>query len=89
MFVVALWIPGIRDERLPGKFFGWVLPAAGKSSGQGRIRVCISRWRLLGRRSAHVIATFYHQWVLRDGLLSRMWPSRAGARVGAVRTAGD
>jgi len=26
---------------------------------------------------AHVVATFYHQWVLHDGLLWRMWPGRA------------
>src|SRR6266849_4477217 len=25
----------------------------------------------------HVVATFYHQWALRDGLLWRMWPRRA------------
>jgi cytochrome b561 len=34
----------------------------------------VSNWVLVAAIGAHVAATIYHQWVLRDGLLWRMWP---------------
>jgi cytochrome b561 len=65
----------------PVKFFGWVLPAWAPANA-GLKEACsvvhnVSSWALVAAISVHVMATFYHQWVLDDGLLWRMWPRRA------------
>jgi cytochrome b561 len=33
-------------------------------------------WVLMAAIAVHVSATFYHEWVLHDRLLWRMWPWR-------------
>jgi cytochrome b561 len=49
-----------------------------------------SNWVLVAAIVVHALATFYHQWVLRDGLLHRMWPrgGRERQRAVAARSSG-
>jgi cytochrome b561 len=72
---------GSAVSGFPVKFFGWVLPAWAPANA-GLKEACsvlhlISSWALVAAIGVHVVATFYHQWALRDGLLWRMWPRRA------------
>jgi len=72
---------GSAVSGFPVKFFGWVLPAWAPANA-GVKEACsvlhlISSWALVAAIGVHVVATFYHQWALRDGLLWRMWPRRA------------
>ena len=82
MFVAALsGYLGSAVSGFPVKFFGWVLPAWAPASA-GLKEACsvlhlISSWALVAAIGVHVMATFYHQWALHDGLLWRMWPRRA------------
>jgi cytochrome b561 len=67
----------------PVKFFGLVLPAwaaanAGLKEACSVVHV-LSSWALVAVIGVHVVATFYHQWVLHDRLLWRMWPGRAAS----------
>jgi cytochrome b561 len=69
---------GSAVSGFPVKFFGWVLPAWA-AANVGLKEACsavhlVTSWALVTVIALHVIATFYHQWVLRDGLLGRMWP---------------
>jgi len=73
---------GSAVSGFPVKFFGWVLPAWAPANA-GLKEACsvlhlVSSWALVAAIGVHVMATFYHQWVLRDGLLWRIWPRRAG-----------
>jgi len=70
----------------PVKFFGVVLPAWAPASPMLK-EACsvihlIASWGLVIVIGVHLAATLYHQWVLRDGLLQRMWPT-SGRRGGA------
>ncbi len=85
MFVDALsGYIGSATSGYPVKFFGLVLPAwaganvAAKDACSVVHLVC--NWALVTAIGVHVLATFYHQWVLRDGLLWRIWPKRAVAQ---------
>jgi cytochrome b561 len=66
------------------KFFGWVVPSwAGAHDAVKDACSLIhlaSSWLLAAAIAAHVAATIYHQWLLRDGLFWRMWPSGGRAR---------
>jgi cytochrome b561 len=82
MFVAALsGYLGSATSGYPVKFFGWVLPVwAGANTAVKdacSIVHLVSNWALVAAIGVHVVATFYHQWALRDGLLWRMWPRRA------------
>jgi cytochrome b561 len=94
MFVDALsGYLGSATSGYPVKFFGWVLPSwAG--SHEGIKEACsvvhlVSNWILMAVIGAHVAATAYHQWLLRDGLFWRMWPGggRRGRRPAGARGA--
>jgi cytochrome b561 len=72
---------GSAVSGFPVKFFGWVLPAWA-AANVGLKEACsavhlVSSWALVAAIGLHVMATFYHQWVLHDGLLWRIWPRRA------------
>ena len=94
MFVVAFsGYLGSATSGYPVKFFGWVIPAWAGANVEVKdacsvVHLAVS-WLLVMAIGVHVIATFYHQWVLRDGLLWRMWPQRTGARGRPVRAASD
>lgn len=80
MFIAALsGYLGSATSGYPVKFFGWVLPAWAGADDAVKDACSfvhlVSNWVLLGAIGAHVTATIYHQWVLRDGLFWRMWPS--------------
>jgi cytochrome b561 len=77
MFVVAFGgYLGSAVSGFPVKFFGFVLP--GWLPGNAVLKeACTivhlwSSWGLAAAVAMHVAATLYHEWVLRDGLLSRM-----------------
>jgi len=81
---------GSAVSGFPVKFFGWVLPAWAAANA-GLKETCsvvhlVSSWALVAAIGVHVTATFYHQWVLHDGLLWRIWPRRA-TRSGGQRAA--
>jgi len=81
---------GSAVSGFPVKFFGWVLPAWA-AANVGLKEACsvvhlVSSWALVAAIGVHVMATFYHQWVLHDGLLWRMWPGRV-TRSGRQRAA--
>ncbi len=81
---------GSAVSGFPVKFFGSVLPAWTPANAALK-EACsvvhsISSWALVAVIGLHVMATFYHQWVLHDGLLWRMWPRRA-MRSGRQRAA--
>jgi len=82
MFVDALsGYLGSAVSGFPVKLFGVVLPAwAGAHPAikdACSVVHLVSSWALMIVIGLHLAATLYHQWVLRDGLLWRMWP-RAG-----------
>ena len=82
MFVAALsGYLGSATSGYPVKFFGWVLPAWAGANAAVKdacsVLHLMSSWALVAAIGVHVMATFYHQWALRDGLLWRMWPRRA------------
>jgi cytochrome b561 len=69
---------GSATSGYPVKFFGWILPAwiganATVKDACSVIHLATS-WVLAVAIGVHVAATSYHQWVLRDRLLLRMWP---------------
>ena len=72
---------GSAVSGFPVKFFGLVLPAwaAANSALKEACSVvhAVSSWALVVAIGLHVIATLYHQWVLRDRLLWRMWPGHS------------
>jgi cytochrome b561 len=75
---------GSATSGYPVKFFGWVLPAwvganAAVKDACSVIHL-VTNWVLVVAFGIHVAATFYHQWVLRDRLLWRMWPWARGPR---------
>ena len=81
---------GSAVSGFPVKFFGWVLPAWA-AANVGLKEACsvvhfVSSWALVAVIGIHVMATFYHQWVLHDGLLWRMWLRRT-TRSGRQRAA--
>jgi cytochrome b561 len=88
MFIAALsGYIGSATSGYPVKFFGWVLPswvgAHDAVKDACSVVHLVSNWVLVAAIGAHVAATIYHQWGLRDGLLWRMWPARkrvVGAR---------
>ena len=76
----------------PVKFFGLVLPSWTAASTELK-DACSSihlwsSWALLAAIGVHVLATLYHQWVLHDGLLQRMWFG-GGAIERAAQATGD
>jgi len=85
MFVAAFsGYLGSAVSGYPVKFFGWVLPAwaaadSGLKDACSEIHLWGS-WALLVAIVVHLAATLYHQWVLRDGLLARMWLGSAAGR---------
>jgi cytochrome b561 len=90
MFIVAFsGYLGSATSGYPVKFFGWVLPAwAGANiavKDACSVIHLMTSWVLMAAIGVHVAATFYHQWVLRDRLLLRMWPWARGARDGPSR----
>ncbi len=85
MFVDALsGYLGSATSGYPVRFFGWALPAW--AGAQPTIKELCSAvhlatsWVLMGAIGVHIAATLYHECVLRDRLLWRMWPWGAGAR---------
>jgi cytochrome b561 len=89
MFIAALsGYIGSATSGYPVKFFGWVLPswAGAHDAIKDACSVVhlVSNWVLVAAIGAHVAATIYHQWGLRDGLLWRMWPVGPRARQRAV-----
>jgi cytochrome b561 len=78
---------GSAVSGFPVKYFGVTLPAwAGANPAIKEacsVIHLVSSWGLVVVISLHLAATLYHQWVLRDGLLWRMWPVLSPApRVG-------
>jgi cytochrome b561 len=73
----------------PVKYFGWVLPAwAGANTALKdacSVVHVVASWALAAAIGVHILATAHHQWVLRDGLLARMWPARASAGAEQIR----
>jgi len=92
MFIAAFsGYVGSATSGYPVKFFGWVLPAW-TGANEAVKDACsvihlVSNWVLVVAIGAHVAATIYHQWVLRDGLLWRMWPIGERRRGAGVRSA--
>jgi cytochrome b561 len=72
---------GSAVSGFPVKFFGIVLPAWAPANATLKdacsVVHLIFGWVLVVTVGLHLMATLYHQWVLRDGLLWRMWPRRA------------
>jgi cytochrome b561 len=85
---------GSATSGYPVKFFGWMLPSWTGASPMVKdacsVVHLVSNWVLVGAIGLHVGATFYHQLILRDGLLWRMWPrtERARRRPVAARSPG-
>jgi cytochrome b561 len=79
---------GSATSGYPVKFFGWVLPSLTGANAAVKdacsVVHLVSNWILVAAISLHILATFYHQWVLRDGLLWRMWPRTERARRRAI-----
>ncbi len=89
MFVDALsGYLGSAVSGFPVKFFGIVLPSwAGAHPAikdACSVAHLVSSWALTIVIALHLAATLYHQWVLRDGLLWRMWPWAGSAHDRAV-----
>jgi len=59
------------------KFFGLALPAWLPANPALKDACTVVHlwcsWALVAAVTAHVAATLYHQWVLRDRLLARIW----------------
>jgi cytochrome b561 len=72
---------GSAVSGFPVKFFGVVLPAWAPADVAVKDACSVVHlvfgWMLVAVVSFHLLATLYHQWVLHDGLLWRMWPRRA------------
>lgn len=90
MFIVALsGYLGSATSGYPVKFFGWGLPAWAGANPSVKDACSVAHlavsWALTAAIGVHVVATAYHQWVLRDGLLWRMWPGRAATGAAAER----
>jgi cytochrome b561 len=89
MFVAALsGYLGSATSGYPVKLFGMVLPSwtganAAVKDACSVVHV-VSNWVLVAAIGLHALATLYHQWVLRDGLLWRMWPRTGRARRRAI-----
>ncbi len=89
MFIAALGgYVGSATSGYPVKFFGWVLPSWSGAHDEVK-EACsllhlVSNWLLMAVIGAHVAATAYHQWILRDGLFWRMWPAGGRRRRRAV-----
>src|SRR5438034_6526982 len=79
---------GSASSGYPVKFFGWVLPSwiGANVAVKDACSVVhlVSNWVLVAAIGLHVAATFYHQLLLRDGLLWRMFPRRTRAHQPAV-----
>lgn len=95
MFVAALsGYIGSATSGYPVKFFGWVVPswvgAHDAVKDASSLVHLVSSWVLMVAIVVHAGATIYHQWVLRDGLLWRMWPlgERGRNRMVEVRNPG-
>jgi len=79
MFIVAFsGYLGSATSGYPVRFFGWALPdwAGANASVKDAcsvVHLAVS-WMLTAAIGVHAAATAYHQWILRDGLLWRMWP---------------
>ena len=92
MFIAALsGYLGSATSGYPVRFFGWVLPSW-TGAHEAVTAACsvvhlASNWILVAIIGAHVAATAYHQWVLRDGLFWRMWPGEGGGRGARARGA--
>jgi cytochrome b561 len=75
---------GSATSGYPVKFFGWVLPGwAGANAGikdACSVVHLVTSWALMMAICVHIGATFYHEWVLGDRLLWRMWPWTRGTR---------
>ena len=90
MFVVALsGYLGSATSGYPVKFFGWVVPAwigahPGVKDACSVVHLATS-WLLMLAIGVHVAATFYHEWVLGDRLLARIWPWAARDRTVEAR----
>jgi cytochrome b561 len=73
---------GSATSGYPVKFFGWALPdwAGAHPAVKDACSVIhlVTSWLLLGAILVHIGATLYHEWVLRDRLLWRMWPWTRG-----------
>jgi len=82
---------GSAVSGFPVKYFGVTLPAwTGASPAVKDACSAIhlgASWALVVVIALHLAATLYHQWVLRDGLLLRMWLGRASVARGGGRTA--
>jgi cytochrome b561 len=93
MFIAALsGYLGSATSGYPVKFFGWVLPSWAGTHDEVK-EACslvhlVSNWLLMAVIGAHVAATAYHQWILRDDLFWRMWPVGARQRRRAVEASG-
>jgi cytochrome b561 len=92
MFIAALsGYVGSATSGYPVKFFGWTLPSW-TGAHEGIKEACsivhlASNWILVTIIGAHMAATAYHQWVLRDNLFWRMWPAasrRRGVKAGGA-----
>jgi cytochrome b561 len=82
---------GSAVSGFPVRFFGWTLPAWAAANVNLK-EACsvvhlVTSWALVTAIGLHVMATFYHQWVLHDGLLGRMWPWGGRLRASSVETA--
>ncbi len=95
MFIAALsGYLGSATSGYPVKLFGWVLPSWAAAHDAVKDACSLvhlaSNWLLVAAIGAHVAATIYHQWVLRDGLFWRMWPvgGRLRKRTVEARSAG-
>ena len=91
MFIAAFsGYLGSAVSGFPVKYFGVTLPAWAAASPAIKdacsVAHLVASWALLVVVALHLAATLYHQWVLRDGLLRRMWPGLAPAP-GARRSA--
>ncbi|HVP89430.1 MAG TPA: cytochrome b [Casimicrobiaceae bacterium] len=79
MFAVAFsGYLGSATSGFPVKFFGVLLPAW-TAANPALKELCsvvhlATSWMLVAAIAIHLLATLHHQWVLRDGLLWRMWP---------------
>ena len=79
MFAVAFsGYLGSATSGFPVKFFGVLLPAW-TAANPALKELCsvvhlATSWMLVAAIAIHLLATLHHQWVLRDGLLCRMWP---------------
>jgi len=91
MFIAAFsGYLGSATSGYPVKFFGLVLPSWTGANATVKdacsVAHLVSNWVLVAAIVLHALATFYHQWVLRDGLLWRMWPRAERARRRASAT---